>query len=502
MRLLIVDDDYQIREGMKNGIEWEDIGITEVETCANGLEAIEAVKENMPDIIVADIQMPGITGLEMMSRILKMYSKVRIIFISAYSEFEYCRQALLLGANDYVLKPIQMDEFMNVIQRNIQALNEEKNQFYQYKKAVIQQSAAEIYEYGNLKELDAFFENIIEQYPYMKSEYYLTAFIQTDENDLTEGYKKEVEDSLRIHMDEKMVFVSEHRGGFIGLAPGNNSALATMYIQTSLGQKLKEWNDIYVEKYGTISGGISHAHNRQNTIAGYEQAYQASQLLFYHKKGEVLVYCQDEMMQEIPKEIKGKLDRKKMNKDFLEEFGRWAKDVKLKPAVFKDYLIEFYWDICRKNHSDVDVNDLRRQMESCRNAEECLQKIEESLNNPITKFTSGQEKTYSHTVSLALDFMEKHYFEQIAVGDVAEAVGKSPNYFSGMFKKEIGKPFTKYLNEIRLGRAYWLLLHTNKQVSEISEEIGYTDYIYFSQLFRRQFGCSASEIRNQNNKQY
>lgn len=118
------------------------------------------------------------------------------------------------------------------------------------------------------------------------------------------------------------------------------------------------------------------------------------------------------------------------------------------------------------------------------------------FHRKLSQNVSESAQDYSHTVRLAIEFMNLHYSEQITVGDVAETVKKSPNYLSSIFKKETGLSFTKYLNVLRLEQAKWLLLQTNRQISEIYEAVGYTDYIYFSQLFRKQFGCSASEIRS------
>lgn len=516
MRLLIVDDDYQIREGMKNGIEWETTGISEVETCGDGLEAMCAVADKLPDMIIADIQMPGMTGLEMIRRVREISSETKVIFISAYSTFDYCQQALRLGANDYVLKPIEMDEFMEVIRRNIYAWKQEKKKISQYKQMMIGEMAQKIYEKTDDADELSFYDMLPEQFPFMTTGYFITTLVriecneQLDEQFKKEQFKKEALEALCYHVRDKLGVVTEVEAGYVCLSPGNNSALATVYLQNHIKKLLLEWNQIYEEKYGSISAGISGSHGKNGFLQGYCQACETAERLFYQEKGTVLVFdpgrIQREFSAEEWEQIKDIAKKKAIKKDFLseqiliDEFASQARRVSLTPQIFRKKLLAYYWELCRKYREMEEVDSLRSELENCQNARVCVEKLKGRLESQIWSHHQHleQRKQYSHTTKLAIEFMERHYAEQITVVWVAQEMGKSPNYFSSLFKKETGCSFSQYLNGIRLDRAKWLLLQTNMQVAEIVEAVGYADYIYFSQLFRRRFSCSASEFRLKN----
>ncbi len=507
MRLLIVDDDYQIRNGMQNGIEWGKIGIAEVDTCANGMEALAAIEEKGADIIVADIQMPGMTGLELIKRVREFSGNIRVIFISAYSEFDYCRQALLMGANDYVLKPIQMDEFMEVIRKNVRALGEEKEQNFQYQKAVAEQIVRKIYEDETGVDLEQLREIIIRQAGFLKTDYFIVTLIRLGET-LSAEKKSEAENILNDYMDGWMLPMARLDAGILCITPGNNSALMTVYLQNTVKQRLDKWNQIYEARYGNLEAGISCSHVFKEMKTGIFEAAEALERIFYLDNQHFFISngialkseVPDVLTQELKKVITELSQRYEYAKglEALLYFAEKAGDIPLKVVVFKRILENFYGKLCRECGWGAYWNRLSTELGFCSSAREYVMKIMDicDFHRKLSQNVSESAQDYSHTVRLAIEFMNLHYSEQITVGDVAETVKKSPNYLSSIFKKETGLSFTKYLNVLRLEQAKWLLLQTNRQISEIYEAVGYTDYIYFSQLFRKQFGCSASEIRS------
>lgn len=500
MKLLIVDDDYQIREGMRYGIKWNELGITEVETCANGLEAMHVVVNKMPDIIVADIQMPGMNGLEMIAKIREKDTRTKVIFISAYSEFEYCRKALVLGANDYVLKPIQMDEFLDVIKKNVTELNEEKERNIRFRKAVVGQMARDIYIAPADINTEEFATELRKEYPILKSDYFITILFHLDKNRITDEEKKEVIESLKDYMEEKIVLLIESESLCWGISEGNNSALVTFYLQNRIKQRLGKWNEIYEGKYGSISAGISQSHIGKDIKIGLIQAQYAIKKLFYQEKGMAMLYISDEATENKEsenalKEIRHE-NHLEYKKEYLENYLNRAKENFIDKNQFKKYLLEFYRKYSKGYTWELEITHLESKLNHLDYARDCIELIDAALENKMDYLKEMGEKKYSHTVMLAEEYIRKHFCEPITAVDVAMTVEKSPNYFSSTFKKETGKSFTRYLNDLRLERAKWLLLHTNQQVSEICGQVGYTDYIYFSQLFKQRYGCSASKLRN------
>ncbi len=139
MRMVIADDEWLIRESLRCGINWEEKGIDVVGMAADGLEALELVKKAMPHILLTDIRMPGIDGIELIQQAKELAPRLKTIIISGFGEFEYAQSALKIGANDYILKPIVEDELIQIVERLLlDVKKEESEQLTHYLFKVIQ----------------------------------------------------------------------------------------------------------------------------------------------------------------------------------------------------------------------------------------------------------------------------------------------------------------------------------------------------------------------------
>lgn len=290
MRLMIVDDDYQIREGMRLGVEWERLGIDAVDACANGVEALEIFREKMPDIILADVQMPGMTGLEMITKIREINTEVRVIFISAYSEFEYCRQALKLGADDYILKPIQFQKLEETILKNVDVIIKRRAESNLYRNALLEQEMRQIYE-KRQKSGVKLCHLLKEEYSFVKEGWFLTGVACLDK-EVSEGELRTFIQNVEpvIFPKKNGVVLPWNGNKMIILSKGSSSELLAIYQQTELRNKISYWNQINGERFSTISVGISKSHDLNSFDRGYEEAEKAMQYCFYRGKGSVNIY--------------------------------------------------------------------------------------------------------------------------------------------------------------------------------------------------------------------
>ena len=119
MKLLIVDDEVQIRNGLKDTIDWHSIGINSVLTARNGIEALQIFNNETPDIVLTDIRMPGMDGLELSVQIKTVLPDTKIYLISGYSDFNYAKQAISIGVEDYFVKPVDINVLMSKIQSSV-----------------------------------------------------------------------------------------------------------------------------------------------------------------------------------------------------------------------------------------------------------------------------------------------------------------------------------------------------------------------------------------------
>lgn len=136
MKLMILDDDVQIREGIQFGIDWKSLGISEVKSFGDAVSALEELEEFSPQIILADIRMPEMDGLEFLRRVKTKRGSVKVILISAYSDFEYCQRAIQYGAAGYELKPLKVGRLIQTIQETVNQIREEEVGRENYRKYV------------------------------------------------------------------------------------------------------------------------------------------------------------------------------------------------------------------------------------------------------------------------------------------------------------------------------------------------------------------------------
>ncbi len=525
MKLLIVDDDYQIREGIRYAVDWKKLQIEQVETEANGLQALEMVKNHMPDLILADIQMPGMTGLEMIREVRKLQTDSRVIFISAYSEFDYCREALLLGAADYILKPIQMKTLEQMICKHVEELKKEREKAAQHQKESLRQECHLIYETGEEKDGKGIRQLMAGKYPFLKEDYLITAVvlpvygINMDQRARYNEMPQENEKIMKqIHTalaeaagncDDILILPSMSESVVV-LVKGSNSALETVYYQNSLKKVLEMAQTILAGQEIEIISGISASHDIKALPEGFRQGREAAELYFYYPERFVFLSAEACFREHIPV----------VAAKYIQALGQNAEGRK-DPAVIKKMIIALQ-DCLLKN--PVKNQTLRQELSrlvwknekidrmfyetfvrSCKNADTLFAylKLLEEYYISAAGINTGVEPDLhvSHGIRLALSYIDENYSKPIGVSDAAKIAGMSPNHFSSQFKKEVGTVLTDYVTKLRMDKARSLALYSNMKVNEIGEAVGFSGYMYFSRIFRQTYGCSVSEMRSKGDQE-
>lgn len=126
MKLLILDDDIQIREGIKNGVDWENLGFDEVQSAGDGIAGLVAAREMAPDIVLSDVRMPGMDGLEFLRAVKELFPRVKVILVSGYDDFEYLQKAIRYGADAYELKPVKIQNLLRLVEELKEKASAEK----------------------------------------------------------------------------------------------------------------------------------------------------------------------------------------------------------------------------------------------------------------------------------------------------------------------------------------------------------------------------------------
>lgn len=527
-KLILVDDEEDAREGVLHEIDWESLGFSVVETAENGQEAMEYIERLQPDIVVTDIHMPFMNGLQLAEWIRSHDPSIRIIILTGYDEFEYAQKAIKLQIDEYVLKPFSALDLQAALVKVKQQMDQEvaeKNNLrtlqdhYRKSLPVLQHVFL-----SSLLTGKCFLEDIqekCERYEMdLSGSAYLVSAIQMDHNKeeknryllqfavcniAEELMLKHMPGRVFIHHDHVVVLtmsISQEEERMsretIGLVEEIlQSVHRFLKITVTIGvgtvvNDLSELASSYQEAVQALHYRLIHGNHRVIWIEDVE-AKRVNPLVFDDMKEQALIRCMKV----------GTIEEARTMMDELFAIVESSKEVSLQD--FQIYWIEM-WTAMMKVVKDMDVKYEQHlggtvhplmEIYHCNNASEAknwmLQRCLKIMNCIAVERQTG----YRKLVDEAKAYMKLHYADpNISIHTVCRHLHISTGYFSHIFKKEAKTTFVSYLLELRMEAAKELLRSTDLKAFEIGEKVGYADPNYFSFCFRKRFGLSPKEYRN------
>ncbi|HZK70539.1 MAG TPA: response regulator [Clostridia bacterium] len=527
MKLLIVDDDLQIRTGLKEGIDWGKLEIDEVFIAENGIEAIKLYEENLPQIVITDIRMPGLDGLELSREIRKFSEATKIIIISGYSEFEYAKKALQLGVTDYLLKPVKIAELKKLVtttkDKVIEALKreeEEKEQKYLCNERLIEDVlSGNIYE-GKLI-VDSF-KKCLNMDVYGEIEcllFEIDRYVSVTKH-LTYEQKKVIYlniKSLIINLlDEKKVIIQQRLDKLVAIFVTNTNfsrerqTAKLIELHKALNRSLKEQFGI------SVSIGVGTPSSIINLSKIYQQSVQAlshklyvgmESIIFFN---DILINTENKYVEGVnEKELKEAISRYNyigISAQISEKFECLKTLCSADRNLIKDVCADLK-SILIRTVKDEGINfeglfgnnmSLFDDIESFETIDEYKEWILNVYYIVITGLSDMSGIKHNTLMLKAAEYIKKNYNRNLTTEELSEHIQKNSNYFSHLFKKEFGVSFIEYLNKVRINEAKNLMKTTSLLAYEIAEKVGFQDYKYFTQVFKKLEGFSPSKLRKDN----
>lgn len=522
LKVVIADDEARVCSLIQMLIDWDALDMELAGTAANGLEALELVRAQRPDILITDIRMPGCHGLELIERAKQENPALGIVIISGYAHFEYAQSAIRFGVGDYLLKPINRQELMATLQKLAERCRQ------------LSRSASEV---------EALRRSSLEDQQQLQSR-----LIQ----DLMAG---RLTDASPEHLWEAYRFRAE--GGLVQLAlltmdyaPGRFSAASLPIIgekaeklfETELSSLCRSAVMRFEEGVGAMllcfeAGQLKAVRQR---LRGCLNQLQAQQAMFGHVEFSLAVSPASEDPTALPRAFETAALTAKER--LTEGTGRMLE--KLPAASGADYsMLLAPWRAVMESHQlDVQratqaANALEAQVRTARGMRgaeidglvleaarillsrpdiagregklaafraECrhagrVDRLFDALRTlaacEIELLLEQQRNGATRPIRVARQYVQQHYSEPITLEQVCEAAGFSASYFSALFKKETGEGFVKYLTRVRMEHAKELLQQTNLPVAEICTRVGYNDLKHFTQTFKKETSLSPGQYR-------
>lgn len=523
IRAILADDELLILRGLRKLIDWERLNIEIVGEAHTGGEVMCLIEEKKPDLIISDINMPEMTGLEMLRLIADRKLPVKVIFISGYQEFAYAKDAVTYGAVDYLLKPVEKEKLEQAVDKALHSLQEEKK--------------LEIFETAETEEM---YRRIVKGVRgKIDADYLYEEFRKLDvdirgKDMVTVGIRllflKNTAESSKLN--ELFVFsvfnrihneLKERDWGFIVkkemntcyfmflLDPEEREADVERKLETVL-QMIRNY-DQYAVKAG-VGGRIS---DLSRLALEYDSARFALEL-YYFTEEETIWY--DKIQRDFNDSLEDYENGfKRLLACFTEGKGDYKNETGNILSVIRS--LHFGSRFAAVNRCILLVHDMTKELMKLRILDESFVRIEEETEMEIrrkglyrlacacvTEYLGRVEQTVrkgagneqEKEIRRIARYLEEHYRENITLESMAEVFSMNPYYFSSYFKKNMGENFKTYLTELRMGRAELLLRSTDMKSYQIALEVGYKNVRQFNENFKARYGMSPSEYRKKNEK--
>lgn len=519
LKTMLVDDDYLVRSYLKTLPAWQNAGFEISSDVRDGEEALNVLQTHPVDLIVTDISMPLMDGIELIRKVREQDSQVYIIVLSCHDDFEFVKEAMKLGADEYVLKNTLEDENLQpLLAQAKKKISERKQQktgkseaseplakeheeasFLFFNKILSGVSAEEVEKMRKSVGISYPFHNCAvismsidqespEQWFELEMEKYFREFYQR----FCDGFTK-VKEEENLHCE--VVYLG---AGvfccFLDLSEERRSSVMSQRLIQAATACYRICKD---EPYVFRIGASSICMGGQAVRQAYQQSREALKMGFYEEK-QILYYVNDQRMSKVlPKKAEEFL--KEANTLFYkkgqDEF--WARSLKVGRAFEEEQTQSrtvVQWLRTLQEIVDVKV-EAPEAIRSMKQVYDVLRNMAEKAN---TKDCTAIPSEVKGTVRAAAEYVLEHYKEPIGLTEVAEVVGVNSSYLSYIFSQEMAMGFSAFLLKQRMKCAKRMLRETNYKIREVAEQSGFNDYHHFAKTFKKTTGVSPAEYRKGN----
>ncbi|EMS70072.1 response regulator transcription factor [Ruminiclostridium cellobioparum] len=496
-KVLIVEDNDIIREDIEHLIDWTKHGYKLVTGAKNGEEGLAMFHRYNPDIVITDIKMPVMSGLEMIDQIRKTGSHAQFILLTAYEEFEYAKKALYLDVHSYVLKHEVDDEILLCeLEKQKAALNKERNMGRITKSMSLKEylTRGDIVSQG----VDNFFRW------HGRSIVMVVELGEIPGNGLTayKRLKETTEDMLSEYEFESVDIGAREYVIFLKVPESLSEARSRDFVRAFVKKQQDAFSKIL--EVNTAVGIGPYIFHTDKILDGYKVAKKIlRQKVFY--KGDCVLDIQDippghgkaeevrELIKATKQNISG-MNREVLHKQLLALFTDLL--VQYKSVELLDECVhELIYTLANVNNQNglESLHDRLDNIILCSRSGNVYELVE-LYNEAIGKLEAALMPQYSKKIRDIIKYIHEHYQEEVNLSDLSRKLDISVIYISQLFKREVGMNFSSYLTKVRMDKAVELLETGNYKVYEVSEMVGYQTIQYFSKMFKKETGKMPSDF--------
>lgn len=531
-KVLIIDDEPNIRKGLINIINWKKFQCEICGEASDGVEGLEKIQEYMPDLIFADINMPEINGLEMIKSAKQSIPHSKFIILSGYREFSYMQEAIKIGAFDYILKPSSIEDICEVVKRAVIELKYQRDNQLETKKLrkCFEESIPILKEkllYDIIFQININEEEIregFELYGVQVNEFVMIMIEIDGDSKKREPYQRQlyqfgivntVEEMFAEEFTVEKIVLNTKQIAFI---IGANDEVA--FLEESIYKKVHNIQQLIESCFDfTVSIAIStkgkdidELHKKmmecKNALA-YRFYMGNSSIILYHDLSG-FYKGQDHIAFDGIDKLLCNTIKTGNEEDVIHILSQINKKV-IQTNVDPEYIKTFYWnliyeinmirisiknlDVQEKEFSQ-DISSIYKMIDNATQIKELQMLLEQVSMSVVNRINRYNKKNINQILQKAIDYICENYSMSITLNELAEHTYVSTYYLSRMFKKELGKNFVEYLNEVRIAKAKELLKDNKYKTYEVAELVGIQDPHYFSKIFKKYVNMTPTEYKD------
>ena len=508
MRIVIVEDEAPIREGMEKILKKLSSSYVLAGKACDGLEGLEVIRREKPDVVIMDIRMPDMDGLTMLEKLREEGVTSKAVILSAYSDFSYAKRAMELGVSNYLLKPVKIQELRKVLQQMEEEVREENSQETLLSLENIARSALT----GILEKTEETTAALEKKYGVSATEPTALFIVWLD------GHYEERKDIVLRILQEVAEHAADFRSIVTAFAERTQCTMVLYHMDTA-----QDWEEYFDSS--VVPMILSNTENKALCVweecQGFYELEEGrkrirqlldwslalgNEKLISQKRIDGISVSPLKYLPEMSLRLKQAVI-KKDEKEFAAcyvEFLNYCRAQTHRPKDIKEACITFLWTILNtaREYISFEENELEVQalLEAVMGAFtwEDIENIMRSLYKKI--MLGGNEETgeRSPLIQRAEHMIEEYYSQGITMEEVARKLGVSPEYLSRQFKKETGISFTEEIRNVKVEKVKTLLLGTNQNLTQIAAMTGFSDPKYMSKVFKDVVGVLPAEYRQMN----
>lgn len=503
-KVFIVDDEPFIVEGLYDIVDWPLFGLEIVGHAENGLQALEALKTTPADLLITDISMPVMDGLSLISEVRKLHAEMKVIILSGFNEFDYLKEGMRLGIENYLLKPINVEELESTLRNTVQKLDriQPKEQYDDYDVQILkdntlyrwlngQIAAPEFAERAGLLDLE------------LRAPYFAVCVLRTKANlsvlfERVTGFldTRDEQATLCRDVDGDLVLIAS-------LAGQEDGRKAFTHLVEDLSMELSVMSrpvHIGMGRVEPVSEEASLSYKEAKRALEYYIVYPERLFIEYGQleRGRGLSFSSHSMPWAEYSKLILSGDIEELKKNIRDDFEQLKQGEGVSPddlqSAAMELVIRFKMELQEiKLTEEADsFKQALGQIQSSQSFDGLVEILEEVADITVNSLMRDVKSPVVHQV---LNYIHSHYAEELSLKTLGAHYHIHPVYLGQLFLKETGGTFAEYINKYRIEKAKELLKVTNHKVHEIARNVGYWEIGYFYKQFRKYVGISPTDFK-------